>query len=405
MGRGTGTYNPYTPDAGARPPVLTGRDAELRHLQSILSQLTAGGTEKHVLITGLRGVGKTVLLNEFEALCQEAGWPAETKEVGRNSSVAALVGRVARRALLQMSTKKRVGNRVRQAMSVLKSFEVTLPGDVSFKLDVGPAAGRADSGDLADDLRDVLVSVGEAAAEAGLGFALILDEVQNLSSEDYEALIMALHRAKQKNLPVAFVGAGLPLIPTLTAEAKTYAERMFHYSTIGALDDGAAREALVAPARNQGVAWEDKAVARVLDYTAGYPYFLQEFGRRAWLQSTDKSVTLEDVEAAQVLVDDDLDENFFEPRIGRLGEAERGYVRAMASLGDGPQKSADVATRMGRTVNSVSPLRDGLISSAVIFAPSRGYVDFTVPHCASFVRRRYPFDEPVPAKSSGKKHR
>src|ERR1700755_453248 len=178
---GRGTYNPYTPDAGARPPVLAGRDSELAHLQSIISQLTAGGTENHVLITGLRGVGKTVLLNEFERFCQEAGWPAETKEVGRSSSIATLVGRVSRRALLQMSTKKRVGDRLRRAMSVLKSFEVTLPGDVSFRLDVDALAGEADSGDLADDLRDVLVSVGEAAAESGLGFPLILDEIQNVS--------------------------------------------------------------------------------------------------------------------------------------------------------------------------------------------------------------------------------
>ena len=390
--RRRGTHNPYTPDAGARPPLLAGREPELQQLRSVVAQLAAGGTEQHALITGLRGVGKTVLLNEFERYALDAGWPAETKEVGRRSSLATLVGRVARRALLQMSTKKRVGDRLRRAMSVLKSFEVVLPGDVSFKLGVGPQPGEADSGDLADDLRDVLVAVGEAAAEAGCGFALIFDELQNVAPDDYEALIMALHRAKQRGLPLTFVGAGLPLLPTLTAEAKSYAERMFAYAPLGPLSVAAAREALVAPAHGQGVRWEDAAVRHVLAYTEGYPYFLQEYGRRAWAQEVGGVITAREVRAARVLVEDFLDTSFFEPRIGRLAASERSYVSAMAELGDGPQQTSAIAGRLGRTIGSVSPLRDALIGSAVIYAPRRGYVDFTVPHCASFVRRRYPLD-------------
>ncbi len=372
--------------------MLAGREAELAHLHSVVDQLTAGGTEQHVLITGLRGVGKTVLLNEFERLAHDAGWPAETKEVGRRSSAATLVGRVARRALLQMSTRKRVGGRLRRAMSVLKSFEITLPGEVSFKLDVGPAIGEADSGDLADDLRDVLVAVGEAAAEAGCGFALIVDELQNLAPDDYEALIMALHRVKQRALPVAFVGAGLPLLPALTAEATSYAERMFAYPTLGPLSERAARDALVLPARSQGVEWEDRAVRHVLGFTEGYPYFVQEYGRRAWAHESGPLITARGVRAAQVLVEDFLDTSFFEPRIGRLAASERSYVSAMAELGDGPQRTSAVAERLGRTIGSVSPLRDALIESAVIYAPRRGLVDFTVPHCAAFVRRSYPLD-------------
>jgi hypothetical protein len=390
VSRARGTHNPYTPDAGARPPLLAGRETELMQLSNIVRQLAAGGTEQHVLITGLRGVGKTVLLNEFERLAQDAGWPAETKEVGRSSSVATLVGRVARRALLQMSTRRRVGSRLRRAMSVLKSFEIGLPGEVSFKLEVGPALGEADSGDLGDDLRDLLVAVGEAAAEAGSGFALIFDELQNLSRGDYEALIMALHRVKQKGLPIAFVGAGLPLLPGLTAEAKSYAERMFAYAALGPLGEAAAREALVTPSHSQGVDWEDGAVRHVLGFTEGYPYFLQEYGRRVWALEAGTLITARDARAAQVLVEDFLDTSFFEPRIGRLAESERSYVSAMATLGDGPQQTSAVAGRLGRTIGSVSPLRDALIDSAVIYAPRRGYVDFTVPHCASYVRRRYP---------------
>jgi AAA ATPase domain len=387
--RSTGTYNPYTPDSGVRPQALSGRDTELAHLASVISQLAAGGTERHVLITGLRGVGKTVLLNEFEMMCQEAGWPGETKEVGRATSLATLIGRTTRKALLQMSAKKRTGDMLRRALGALKAFEVTT-GEVSFKLDVAAAVGVADSGDLAEDMRDLFVAVGEAAQEAGLGFALILDEIQNLSRDDYEALIMALHRAKQRRLPVAFVGAGLPLIPSLTVEAKSYAERMFVYPSIGELPNAPAREALILPAKQQGVSWEEDAVGEVLAYTEGYPYFIQEYGRRAWALKTGSRITLQDTKNARVLVEADLDESFFEGRIGRLTHAETVYVGAMAALGDGPRSGSAVAKLLNRKSTSLSPVRDELMRSAVIYSPRRGLVDFTVPHCAAFVRRRYP---------------
>lgn len=292
--------------------------------------------------------------------------------------------------MLQMSARKRAGERLRQALRALKAFEVTLPGEVSFKLDVDAAVGHADSGDLADDLRDVLSAVGQAAAETGVGFALILDEVQNLDQNDYEALIMALHRSKQKNLPVAFVGAGLPLIPALTAEAKSYAERMFVYPAIGALTETDARDALILPARGQGVEWKEEALIQALSYTAGYPYFLQEYGRCAWAQGDGQWITAEDAETALAIVENDLDENFFEGRIGRLTDAEKLYVTALADLGDGPQSSAAVARRLGRTPKSLSPQRDALIANAVIYAPHHGLVDFTVPHCGAFIRCRYP---------------
>ena len=389
MSRGAQTYNPYTPDAGARPPALVGRDRELEHLQSIITQLGAGGTERHLLITGLRGVGKTVMLNEFENVCAEAGWPAESKEVARDSSVAVLVGRSASRALRQLSLRARVTDRLRQAMRVLTSFEVTLPGDIRFKLGVDPLVGQADSGDLADDLRDVLVSVGEAAAEAGVGFALVLDELHNLPAEDYEALIIALHRAKQKTLPVSFVAAGLPLIPALTGEAKTYAERMFVRAPLGALPDTAACVALADPARLQKVRWDDDALTLAVKYTEGYPYFLQEVGRWAWRQRDGDRITRPDVEAAIPLAEAELDESFFEVRLGRLNATQRAYIQAMAELGDGPVSSFEIAQRLGRKPTAVTKVRDALIREAIIYAPARGELAFTVPHCVRFVRRRY----------------
>jgi hypothetical protein len=288
-----------------------------------------------------------------------------------------------------MSAKKRAGAHVKRALSVLKSFQITV-GDVSFTLDVDAAYGEADSGDLADDLRDLLVAVGEAAQESGRGFALILDELQNLPREDYEALIVGLHRAKQKSLPVAFVGAGLPLIPELTADAKSYAERMFVYPTIGALTHDAARDALVLPAREQGVEWDPGAVEHVLNCTEGYPYFIHAYGRKAWAGSGSGRITLEDTRDAQAVVEDWLDENFFEARMKRLSDREREYVRAMAALGDGPQSSAAVAGILSRPPSSLTRTRDALLRSSIIYAPRRGQVDFTVPRCAAFVRRRYP---------------
>ncbi len=389
MGRGAHTYNPYTPDAGARPPALVGRDRELEHLQSIITQLSAGGTERHMLITGLRGVGKTVVLNEFENVCAEAGWPADSKEVARDSSVAVLVGRVASRALRQLSLRAKVTDRLRRAMRVLTSFEVTIPGDVRFKLGVDALAGHADSGDLADDLRDVIVSVGEAAAEAGVGFAVVLDELHNLGATDYEALIIALHRAKQKILPVSFVAAGLPLIPALTGAAKTYAERMFVRAPLGALPNDAARLALADPARMQKVQWRDDALELAVSYTDGYPYFLQEVGLWAWRQGDGDRITRADVETALRLAEDELDESFFEVRLGRLNATEGAYVRAMAELGDGPVATVDVARHLRRKPTDVTKVRDALIREAIIYAPARGEVAFTVPHCARFVRRRY----------------
>jgi hypothetical protein len=375
-----------------RPPALTGRDQELDHLRSIITQVSQGGTERHVLVTGLRGVGKTVLLNEFEAMCVDAGWYADTKEVGRTTSLIALVTRVARTAVLDTDAKKRAGAKLRAAMAALKSFELTFGGLASLKIEVDAAAGVADSGILAEDMRDLLVAVGQAADESGVGFALILDELQNASKDEYEALIMALHRAKQKSLPVVFVGGGLPLLPALTTDAKSYAERMFVFPKIGALPSPAARAALVIPAERQGVRWTDDAVARVLELTEGYPFFLQEYGRRLWSYDDAPDIELEDVDAVRPVVEAELDEEFYENRIGTLTDAERAYVSALAHLGDGSQRVRDIADLMGRVTTSLSPVRDELMRAAVIYAPRRGYVDFTVPHCASFVRRNYPFE-------------
>jgi hypothetical protein len=371
---------------GARPPFLAGRDPELACFDELLGQLGAGGTHKHLVFTGLRGVGKTVLLNEFEGRCEAAGWVGEVRELSADSRIGHIVAKSARKALMEMSAGRRAGAALRRALGALKAFALTL-GDLTLRFDVDALEGVADSGDLSEDLRDLLVEVGNAARESNSGFALILDELQNLSRPDMAALIVGLHRAKQKNLPVALVGGGLPLLPELTGEAKSYAERGFEFRRLGALDATAAAAALAEPARERGVAWADDAVERVILLTEGYPYFLQEYGRAVWRIGSGESIRLHEVEAAEPIAREYLDQNFFSQRIGKLPTAERAYVEALASCGDGPQRTADVARAMGKSQASVSALRQRLLEAGLIFAPRRSFVDFTVPRCADYVRR------------------
>ena len=378
--------NPYTPDMGVRPPFLAGRDFELAYFREMLDQLDAGGTQKHLILTGLRGVGKTVLLNEFEAVCQAAGWHGEAYEVGEESRIAKVVARSARRALIRLSAARRAGDAVRRALGVLKAFTLTID-DLSLSFDVDAIDGMADSGDLAEDMRDVLVEVGVASSADGSGFALVLDEMQNLPSPDLAALIVALHRVKQKGLPVALVGGGLPLLPSLTGEAKSYAERGFEFREVGALDREAAGAALAEPARERGVVWRNSALNRVAAVTRGYPYFLQEYGRAAWRVGSGESIGVREVEVAEALAREYLDQNFFSQRLGKLPPGERRYMAAIASLGDGPQRSAEVAAALGKQPHEVSVLRDRLIKASLLYSPARGQVDFTVPLCADYIRR------------------
>lgn len=390
MSRGVDGRNPFTPDMGARPPFLAGRDAELEYFGEMIEQLNAGGTQKHLILTGLRGVGKTVLLNEFEADCEAAGWSGEVRELAEGSSIAHVVAKAARKALLEISATRRAGAAVRRALGALHAFTMTL-GDMTFRLDVDALEGVADSGDLAEDMRDLLVEVGSAAQANDTGFALILDEMQNLSKSDLEALIVGLHRVKQKNLPVALVGGGLPLLPEMTGEAKSYAERGFEFRTIGALDAPSAAAALEEPARSQGVEWQRQAIERILVLAEGYPYFLQEYGRVIWRMGSGTAIGVEEVAAAEQVVLEYLDDNFFSQRMGKLPDAERRYLSAVAALGDGPQRTADVAAALGKGLRDVSGVRDRLIKASLLYSPRRGDVDFTVPLCADYIRRHpYP---------------
>jgi hypothetical protein len=279
----------------------------------------------------------------------------------------------------------------KSALGVLKAFTIGV-GGVDLTIDAEAALGTADSGDLAEDIRDLLLELGRVAQAGGTGVVFLFDEVQFLRREHYEARVIALHRLGQKALPLAIVGAGLPLLPRLTGEAKSYAERMFDYSTIGKLPAAAAERALLKPAADRGVQYEPDALALLMDLTDRYPYFIQEYGKHVWDVASTTPITRSDVETAVPVVRAYLDEGFFEVRLGRTTPAQRRYMAAMADLGDGPQASAAVAERLGVPANAVSPTRAELIDAALIYVPQRASVDFTVPHCADYIRRTYPLD-------------
>jgi AAA ATPase-like protein len=385
--------NPYTPGAGTKPPALTGREEQFRHFDLLLGRLERGRPERSMLITGLRGVGKTVLLTTFEDMALGRGWFPALSEIRHDTELRLLMARMSRRVLLAMSRAERVKERARRTLGVLKAFSVRTPEGFELSIDVDALTGTADSGDLEEDLSDLLVELGQTARDAGSGVIFLLDEIQFLDQRSLEALISALHRVAQRELPLALVGGGLPSIPRLAGEAKSYAERLFTFPRIGSLGEAAATDALVLPAREEGVEYEGLAVERILELSEAYPYFLQEYGRHVWQVAAESPIGTGDVERAHPNVQADLDEGFFTVRFERATAAERRYMAAMAALGDGPQESGQVARRLGFAETAkTSVIRSNLIDKGLIFSPEYGLVDFTVPHFAEFMRRNFPFD-------------
>ncbi|HKZ13038.1 MAG TPA: ATP-binding protein [Solirubrobacterales bacterium] len=383
--------NPYTPNAGARPPALVGRDEEMAAFVVLLTRLLNGHTEQSMLITGLRGVGKTVLLTKFEEMAREARWITVEAEITRGSDFGERMANLARRALLQVAPRARWKKRATRAAAILRSFQLTVRSDGSHTagFEVDPAEGLADSGQLDDDLTDVFVALGEAAQEHGTGVVFLIDEVQFLASPEFEALIAAIHKTVQRQLPITLVGAGLPQLPRLAGEAKSYAERLFKFPRIGRLPEEAARAALVDPAERLGVGFEPDALAAVVGYTEGYPYFLQEYGNALWNGIEASPVSGEDVALARATVEAKLDGGFFRVRIERTSELEQRYLRAMAELGPEPQAAKDVATLLDRTSEQLAPIRARLIEKGLLYTPGRGLAAFTVPQFDRFMRRTY----------------
>lgn len=382
--------NPYTPGAGSRPPALTGRDSEIQSFRVLLERVRHGHPEKSLLITGLRGVGKTVLLSTFRDLAEASGFKTAETEVTHGTSLKQMMARLGRRVLVEMNPAARIKDKALQAARVLKAFTLKLPDGYEIGFDIDAARGKADSGNLSEDLSDLLFALGNGARERKTGIVFLLDEIQFLTRADLEALIAALHFVGQRSLPITMVGAGLPQLPQLAGEAKSYAERLFNFPSIGPLSDDAAREALVRPAREQRVSFDRNAADAIVAFTKGYPYFLQEFGQHVWNLAPRTPITLQDVERAGPGVQAQLDENFFRVRIGRMTAAERRYVSAMASLGHGPYKTGEIAAKLGTTSPRLAPLRNQIIKKGLVYSPSHGIADFTVPRFDDFARRTLP---------------
>ena len=383
--------NPYAPGAGTKPPALVGRDKQIESFDVLLERLENGYVERSMIITGLRGVGKTVLLDVFREKAEARDWATVEWEVEKNAAFAPKIAAHVRRALLQIAPKARWTDRVLRAASILKSFTVTFnpDGAMTAGLDIDALAGVGDSGALSEDLSDLFVAIGEAAQDRGVGVVFLIDEIQFLLPPDLEALIVALHRCTRRSLPITLVGAGLPQIPRLAGEAKSYSERLFRFPQIGELDASDARDALVLPAADLGVGFASDAVDFMVAYTQGYPYFLQEYGRVVWDETSVSPVTLDDVESVLPLVEAGLDESFFRVRAERTTELELRYLYAMAELGPKPQRASDVARRIQRTVEQAGPIRSRLIDKGLLYTPGHGYAAFTVPQFDTYLLRRH----------------
>ncbi len=384
--------NPYAPGAGTKPPALVGRDKQIESFDILLERLENGYAEQSMIVTGLRGVGKTVLLDVFREKAEARGWATVEWEVDRSAPFEAKVATQVRRALLQIAPKARWRDRALRAAAVLKSFTITFDpdGGMTAGLDVDALAGMADSGLLSEDLGDLFVAVGEAAQDHGVGAIFLLDEIQFLKPTELEAIIVALHRCTRRSLPITMVGAGLPQMPRLAGEAKSYSERLFRFVEIGRLEAATdARDAIVLPARALGVEFQAEAVGFIVDYTQGFPYFLQEYGRIVWDEASDSPVVLADVRSILPLVEAKLDESFFRVRAERTTELELRYLFAMAELGSDPQRASEVARRLGKTVEQAGPIRSRLIGKGLLYTPGHGYAAFTVPQFDRYMLRRH----------------
>jgi hypothetical protein len=386
--------NPYTPNAGARPQAVVGRDDQLASFEVLLARLQRGRTEQSMIITGLRGVGKTVLLGQFRAKALQANWVVVELEASKHDDLAfrRALGMNLRTALYQLSPRATWGQRLQRAASALRSFTVSVDqqGSWSASIDIDPVEGLADHGDLALDLVDVLTTLGEAAQSHTRGVVLLIDEIQFLSRTQLEALITAMHKSVQRELPITMVGAGLPQIAQLVGEAKSYAERLFKFPVIGTLSDSDAREALLRPAADEGVTFTDRALTIAVEVTGGYPYFLQELGYAVWGVTSGESIGGVDVERAVPIYESKLDSSFFRVRLDRTTALQRAYLRAMAQLGPQPQRASDVAELMGRTSPQIAPTRAELVSMGLLYTPEHGYASFTVPHFDRFMLRAVP---------------
>jgi len=376
---------------------LAGRDEIIERAAIALDRIKMGRSARSVILYGLRGVGKTVLLNRIRANADGNGFFTVVIETPEERSLPSILGPALRGTLLKLNRvqalKSAAGELAKKAMRVLASFAKAAKvkyQDVEFQIDVDPEIGSADSGDLDIDLTELMLAVGHAAQESDTAVCLFIDELQYVQEEQLSALITALHRASQESLPITLVAAGLPQLLGQMGRAKSYAERLFEFVSIGALDIYEAERALCIPATNEDVEFDGTAIASILRSSEGYPYFIQEWGKHSWDCAAESPITEKDVEAAAEIALAQLDASFFRVRFDRLTPAEKRYMRAMAELGAGPHRSGDIATKLKRKVDSVAPTRSNLIQKGMVYSPNHGDTAFTVPMFDGFMKRTMP---------------
>ncbi|MDX2207661.1 MAG: ATP-binding protein [Gemmatimonadales bacterium] len=388
--------NPFAPGAGTPPPELAGREELLQRVAITLERIRQGRPSKSVLMVGLRGVGKTVLLDRMRDDAERVGIHTLRIEAPENRSLPALLAPQLRLALLRLSRDARARDHARRALRGLAGFAKALKvkfGDIEVGFDFDPEPGLADNGDLEHDLQALLEVAGEAARSADTALAIFLDELQYVAEPQLEALITALHRCAQRGTPVVLVGAGLPQLRGRMGRAKSYAERLFDFPEVGPLDDDAVRQAIGDPVRSLSVDITDDALDAIVVETRGYPYFVQEWGKHSWQVASTSPITADDVDAASGLAVAALDESFFRVRFDRLTPAEKRYLRAMSELGTGPHRSGDIAHELRRPVSSLGPVRAQLIAKGMIWSPNHGDTAFTVPLFDEFMQRIMPGDD------------
>lgn len=386
-------HNPFSPGAGSPPPALAGRDKVLNQAQTLLGRAMLGNPQRSMILTGLRGVGKTVLLNEIEDIAQQGGFKTIFIEAHAGKSlVESLVPRL-RSVLYSLDRIAKMGNQVKRALGVLKGFVGSFKAsihDFSVGIDINPELGVADSGDLEFDLPELFLVIATAAKTNDKCLLLLIDGVQYFSGKELSALIMAMHKIHQKKMPIAFIGAGLPIIPALAGDSKTYAERLFDFPAIDALSRTEVENALNLPAAERGAKFTDDAITEIYNKTQGYPYFVQFWAYQAWDIAKEPIITKDDVIACTKESINKLDESFFRVRFDRVTNREKEFLRAMATLGRGPYQIKHIASELNSTTSNLTTHRTNLIQKGMIYSPRYGCLDFSVPLFDEFMRRTMP---------------
>ncbi|MDO8794024.1 MAG: ATP-binding protein [Vicinamibacterales bacterium] len=388
--------NPFAPGAGTPPPELAGRDELRETVRVAVERVRLGLPTKSILMVGLRGVGKTVLLDRMRDDAEGSGIQTLRVEAPESRSLPAILAPQLRQSLLRLSRNEQAKALAQRGLQALAGFAKSLKmkyADIEVGFDFDPEPGLADNGDLEHDLQALLEAAGAAAQAAGTALAMFVDELQYVKEDELAALITALHRTAQRRLPVVLVGAGLPQLRGRMGRAKSYAERLFDFPEIGPLPPAAAKQAIAKPANDLGVEVTGEALDCLVAETRGYPYFVQEWGKHSWDAADASPITRADVESASASAIAALDESFFRVRFDRLTPAEKRYLRAMAERGPGPHRSGDIATELGREVTSLGPTRNKLIAKGMIWSPHHGDTAFTVPLFDEFMNRVMPGDD------------